>query len=103
MGKLGNIIQNAYTKIAEALATSKSTDEYINRKIEFRSLSSGIGYELASDYEKMKTLIGGDTLISDENLAHLIDTHVLLKETGETLQKYEKVSTSACNSVRPGE
>ena len=103
MNKLSTLIQSVYDSMRTALNQSKSTDEYMNRKQELQLLSTNIGSEMAQDYARFKAVLGGPSLLSDENLAHLIDTHVLLKQSSETLQKYEKVSTSACNSVRPGE
>lgn len=91
-----------YDGIRAMFKKAPTTDKYM--EITYILVDNkGINKEIISDYEKAKSLMGPENQSTDETVAKLIDTHILLETTNKFVKPYIKVSEQTCNGASAGE
>lgn len=75
---------------------AKSTDEYLERYKNLVEFKTDVGNEIAAEYEQARSLISSENVSVDENVGQLLEMHVILSRTINTMRPYCETSRQAC-------
>lgn len=92
-----------YDGIKAMLKKAPTTDKYMDITHTLVNLQTAINDDIIKDYENAKSLMGPENQSTDETVAKLIDTHILLETTNKFVKPYIKVSEQTCNGASAGE
>lgn len=75
---------------------AKNTEEYLERYKNLVDLKTDLGKEIGAEYEQARSLISSENVSVDENVGQLLEMHVVLSKTINTMRPYCETSRQAC-------